>query len=504
MKKLIVLSLFTFSFSLFTFSQSNFIKDSLDTYIPREMKRWNIPGVAVAVVKDGKVVYMKGFGVREIGKPDKVDENTLFMIASNTKAYTATAVTLLAYQRRMSLDDKVSKFIPGYKLYDSLASANVTVRDILCHRIGFLTFQSDFLNWDCNMSRKDLMMNMRTVKPMYGFRTRFGYCNMGFVTAGEVIPAVTDTSWADFLKYHIFMPLNMSRTTTRNIDIVNDKNAAKPYTWYGGKLVPIPYDSVDNIAPCGGINSCVKDIANWIIMQLDSGRFNGKQVFPFEVLKRTRASNTIVTPYPEAPGTHFSTYGLGWFLTDYMGKRIVEHDGGASGFVTKTALVPEEHFGVVVLTNTDANGFMDALASQLIDDQLHQPYKNVSAEQYKGFSQYIAQFDSADNALWAAAAKKPKPALELKAYTGTYINEVYGKIEIKEEKGKLVIHFSHHPHFTGVLEPLGENTFVCNYNPVLWGVKETPFKVQDGKVVAVTVSINNEVDYLPYTFKKIE
>ncbi len=486
------------------FGQSKFITDSLDIYITREMKRWNIPGVAISIVKDGKVIYQKGFGVREVGKPDKVDENTLFMIASNTKAYTATAVALLDKEKRLSLNEKVTRYLPYFRLKDSLSSRDVTVKDLLSHRIGFFTFQSDFLNWDCNLSRTDLIMNMRHVKPMYGFRTNFGYTNMGFVTAGEVIHAVTDTTWEVFLKYNIFLPLQMTRTTTRNTDIVTDNNAAKPYTIFDGKLVVLKYDSIDNIAPCGGLNSCVKDISNWILMQLDSGKFEGKQVIPFDVLKRTRTSTTIVgdVANPLFPSTHFRTYGLGWFMEDYVGRKIISHDGGANGFVTNTTLVPEEKYGFTILTNTDANAFMDALQMQLLDDAFNVPYRNLSAIYYNKSAKGTAEDDSVTHAMWATAAKKPKPALDLKTYTGKYTNEIYGNIEIKEEKGKLVIHFSHHPHLTGNLEPLGENKFVCNYNPVAWGVKETPFIVVDGKVQSVVISVNGGIDYLPYEFKK--
>ena len=485
-------------------AQSNFITDSLDTYILREMQRWNIPGVAVSIVKEGKVIYQKGFGVREIGKPEKVDENTLFMIASNTKAYTATAITLLESERRLSLNNKVTNYIKDFKLYDELASKEVTIRDLLCHRLGFQTFQSDFLNWNCNLSRLELIRNMRNVKPMYSFRSRYGYTNMGFVTAGEIIPIVTDTSWDDFLKYNIFKPLNMNRTTTRNIDIVNDKNAAKPYTLYDNKLTVLAYDSTDNISPCGGINSCVKDISNWIMMQLDSGRFNGKQIIPFAAIQKTRTSNTIINdPHnPEFPSKHFQTYGLGWKLEDYEGRKIVSHDGGADGFVTNTTLVPEENAGFTILTNTDANWFYVALQQQLLDAILKVPYRNISKMYYSKYTSSTAEEDSATNLMRAAAAKKPKPSLDMKAYTGKYSNEVYGELEIKEEKGALNIYFSHHPHLIGKLEPVGENNFLCNYSTVTYGIKNIPFNVTDGKVQSVIIKVNDEIDYMTYEFKK--
>jgi CubicO group peptidase (beta-lactamase class C family) len=509
MKNFALLKFFLISFIIFFPSllpaQNKFITDSLDNYISREMQRWNIPGVAISIVKDGKIIYMKGFGVRETGKPEKVDENTLFMIASNTKAYTATAICLLDYENRLSLNDKITKWMPDFKLYDDLSTREVIIRDMLCHRIGFRTFQSDFLNWGCNLSRKEVITNMRNVKPVNSFRSRYGYCNACFLTAGEIIPIVTDTSWDDFLKYNIFLPLKMNRTTTKYIGISTDKNAAKPYTIFNKKLIVLPYDSIDNLGPCGSINSCVKDISQWILMQLDSGRYEGKSIIPFDVLKKTWTSNTVVgdPANPLFKSKHFHTYGLGWFLEDYEGRKIISHDGGADGFVTNTTLVPEENFGFTILTNTDANDFYNALHDQIIDAVFNVPYRNLSEIYYKGYDQFTMQQDSAMNSLWSKAAKNPSPALDLKNYTGKYTNEVYGEIEIKEENKKLNIYFSHHPRLTGKLEPLGENKFVCNYSDVAYGVKETPFEVIDGKVQSVTVKVNDFIDFMPYIFKKI-
>jgi CubicO group peptidase (beta-lactamase class C family) len=485
-------------------AQSKFITDSLDTYIDREMKRWNIPGMAVAIVKDGKALYMKGFGVREVGKPDKVDENTLFQIASNTKAYTATALCLLDNEKRLSLNDKITKYFPDYKLYDDLATREVTIRDMLCHRIGYETFQSDFLNWASNLDRKALIHNMRNVKPTYSFRSHFGYCNACFLTAGEIIPVVTDTSWDDFLKYRIFQPLKMTRTTTHQKDILDDKNAAKPYTMFNDKLVSLNYDYIDNIGPCGSINSCVKDIANWIMLQLDSGRFEGKQVIPFDVLKMTRASNMVIGDGGSQlyKSTHFSTYGLGWFLSDYEGKKIIQHDGGADGFVTNTVFLPEAHFGFTILTNTDANELFAALGRQLVDAELNVPYRNISEIYYNAHQEDLKAENAALKTMWDKAATNPKPALDLKEYTGKYTNEVYGDMEVKLENNKLNIYFSHHPFLIGKLEPLGENKFVCNYSYVPYGVKETPFTVKDGKVQSVTIRVNDFIDMQPYEFVK--
>ena len=517
MKKLLV-SLFIFHYQyLIGFAQPAFVKDSLDKYIEREMKRWNIPGTAVAIVKDGKVIASKGYGIREVGKTDKVDENTLFQIASNSKAFTATSIALLDYQKRLSLDDKVTKWLPYFKLNDELASREVTVKDLLCHRIGFQTFQSDLLNGNCNLTRKELIMNMQNVKPVYSFRSHFGYCNAAFLAAGEIIPSVTDTSWDDFLKYHFFLPLKMNHTSSTYKTIVADNNACKPYTLVDNKLVLLPYANVDNLGPAASINSCVKDLANWLLMQLDSGRFEGKRIIPFEALRMTRASNTIVSDMNPRMGSNFQNYGLGWFLLDYNGKKIIRHDGGADGFVTTTCFIPELNLGITVLTNTDANAFYSSLRTQIIDAYMELPYQNQSARIFKAVEGNNKLDNAEINKMREIVAKNPKAELKSEDYAGTYKNSVYGEITINSELREmkqgnlharfitgntLQIKFSHHPLLEGILQPMGENDFLCTYSIATYGVKKINFKVESGKVKSVIIRVNDFVHMMEYEFVK--
>lgn len=483
---------------------SDFIKDSLDKYITREMQVWNIPGVAVSIVKNGKVVFMKGYGVRNIESKEPVDENTLFQIASNTKAYTGTSLALLQHQKRIKLDDLVTKYISNFELYDKYAGENATIRDLLCHRLGFQTFQGDILHWNCNMTRKELIRNWKYLKPVYPFRYKYGYCNMGFVTAGEIVSAVTDTTWDNFVKHNIFQKLNMNRTTTHYSDIVNDKNACSPYTIFRNKLTPLQYANIDNIGPCASINSCVKDISNWIIMQLDSGKFEGKEVIPFAVLRETRKSSFISGEpnNPQFPSKHFRTYGLGWELEDYGGKKIISHDGGADGFVTNTTLIPEEGFGFSILTNTDANWFFVALQQQLEDYCLKMPYKNHSGIYHK---QYVAQTKE-DNEriskLYIQAEKNNKPDFDISEYYGLYQNDFYGKLEIKNEGGKAILSLSHQPQVHASLTPIGGNNFICDYNHPTYGIHEIMFAQEGGKIKSVTIRVNDFVDYMSYDFIK--
>ncbi len=498
--------LFFLSFGILScFSQNRFITDSLDVYIKREMQRWDVPGLALAVVKDGKVVVSKGYGTREAGKTEEqVDENTLFQIASNSKAFTATSLALLEYQRRLNLNDKVSKWMKDFKLKDPLANDDIRIRDLLSHRLGFETFQSDFLNWGSNLSRKEIITNLRTLDPVYPFRTQFGYCNAGFLTAGELIPLVTDTTWDDFMRYHFFIPLGMSHTTTTWSAINTDTNACKPYTVVNKQLVQVPFVNVDNLGPAASINSCVHDLSHWLLMQLDSGRYNGRFIVPEPVLETTRTSNTIIQDQhnPYFPSRHFQTYGLGWFLEDYEGKKIISHDGGSNGFVTTVCIIPELNLGITVLTNTDMNYLYASLRQQLIDAYLGLPYQNQSAYNYQLLSNSWKREADEQKNEHALVSLNRKPELDLSQYCGTFSNPVYGRITVKEEKGKLNIYFSHHPLLIGHLEPLEGNDFLCTYSDPEYGVKKIPFSVTTNKANAVTITINDAIDFMPYLFTR--
>jgi CubicO group peptidase (beta-lactamase class C family) len=487
-------------------AQNRFVSDSLDKYVLREMKNWQVPGLAIAIVKDGKVVLSKGYGCKDINKPaDLVDENTLFQIASNSKAFTGTSLALLAYQKRLSLDDKVSKWMPDFKLNDPLANEDVRIRDLLCHRLGFETFQSDFYNWGGTPSRKEIIHNMRNSTPVYPFRSHYGYCNAGFLTAGELIPLVCDTTWDNFIKYHFFLPLAMNHTSSNWASINTDANACKPYTLVEGKLVQMPYVNVDNLGPAASINSSVKDLSHWLIMQLDSGRYEGKQIVPFPVLQATRNSNTIVHDVGNAffPSKHFQTYGLGWFLEDYNGKKIISHDGGANGFVTTTCFIPELGLGITVLTNTDANNLFGAIRQQIIDAYMGLPYRNYS-DYYRARTRKAEKpGEEKLKKQRELVAKKNKAELDLKAYTGKFIHPVYGELSIQEEKGKLSLHFAHHPQLIGHLELMEKSTFLCTYSDPEYGIEEIPFDVKEGKADSVTITINGFIDFMPYVFTRI-
>jgi CubicO group peptidase (beta-lactamase class C family) len=505
MKK-ILLILFV-SLSQQSFAQTDtipsFVKDSLDIYVNRALTDWQIPGVSVCIVKNGKVIVMKGYGVKDYDTKEKVDENTLFMIGSNSKAFTATAIAILDADKKLSLDDKVTKWIPQFKLENKAAGEQAIIKDLLCHRIGFKTFQGDFTYWTSNLTRSEVIEKMGHIKAMYPFRTTWGYTNAAFLTAGEIIPKVTGMQWEDFIKTKIFDPLDMKNTLALSKDFPNAPNKCSPYTMAEGKLVKIPFCSIDNLAPAGSIGSSVNDMSHWVMMQLDNGKYNGVQVVPASAIAQTRTPASIMgnggSLYNKG---HFLLYGLGWQLQEYCGKKIVSHTGGVNGFVTSVTLIPEEKLGIIVFTNSDQNAFYEALKWEIMDAYFGNLYRNYS-KVYYGFNKQQVDADQlTDKHKKDTVAMQLKTGLPLTAYTGNYFNDVYGNMKVVLEGGELKMKFSHHPDMYARLESLGGDRFYATFTDPEFNKAVFPFHVETGKVKSVTVKVADFVEYNPYEFIK--
>lgn len=480
-----------------------FVSDSLDAYINQGLTDWDVPGLAVVIVKDGRVVRMKGYGVRDLQSRNLVDENTLFMIASNTKLFTGTALALLETRGKLNLNDKVTKYFPTYRLYDSATTQLVTVRDLLTHRIGTKTFQGDFTFWNTNLSREEIMKRMRLLKPSLVFRQDYGYCNSCFLTAGQVIPAVTRQSWEAFVQDSILSPLQMTATRALSTDVEKQPNVAVPYTTsYTGTLQKVPYDNWNNLAPAASIVSNVSDLSHWLMMQLDSGRYNGQRVLPWSVLQKTRDVNIVTGSRKSAVfPMHFRGYGLGVFAADYNGRQVYWHTGGAGGMVSNVCFVPEERLGIAVLTNNDNQNFFEALRYQILDAYLAVPYTNRSRQQLPGFRQEMRQ-QLKEIEGWRSRAKGGAPELPVPAYTGVYTNPLYGNITISQVGNNLRINFGAKPDLSATLSYMDGGEWLMEYNNVEYGIFAVKFDVASGKVKSLTTRQNEFVEYDPYTFLK--
>ena len=483
--------------------QPAFMTDSLDSYIRRGIEQWQIPGLAIAVVKDGKVVCMKGYGVREVGKNDPVDENTLFIIASNSKLFTGTSIAKLDYEKKLSLDDKVTQYIPWFRLYDSNATRMVNVRDMLCHRLGTKTFQGDFTFWDSNLPKDSIIYKMRFLKPVGEFRQNYGYCNSAFLVAGQILEKATGQTWESYVSENILAPLGMNNTYMNTVGIASRTNVAVPHNNLFSSMTKIPYDQVDNLGPATSMVSNVNDLSKWLMLQLDSGRYQGRQVIPWEALQKTRDGN-ILTGTRKSPAfpTHFRAYGLGLFMTDYNGRQVYWHTGGAFGMVTNVCFVPEERLGITILTNNDNQSFFEALRYQILDAYLGVPYTDRSKYLYSFFAQGKKATDQELAGMKTRVDQKNMPPIALDNYTGEFVNTVYGKITINKSGNMLVCHFEHHPDLIGYMEYMDNNSFRVTYSNIGYGIYPVTFSVADGKAVAVTIKANDFVESDAYLFVK--
>ncbi|MDE3253227.1 MAG: serine hydrolase [Bacteroidota bacterium] len=481
-----------------------FIADSLESYIRKGMKDWQIPGLAIAIVQDGKTIFMKGFGERNLATHEKVDENTLFMIASNSKLFTATSLSQLAYDHKLDLNNKITQYFPDFRLYDPNSTQLVTIKDMLSHHLGTKTFQGDFTFWNGNLSRQQIMQKMRLLQPPGQFRVDYGYCNSCFLTAGEVIPRVTGKPWEVYVYDSIILPLGMQNTHTLTTGMSQRPDVSLPYTnAFSIQLQPLPYDQVDNLGPAGSMISCVKDLSKWLLLQLDSGRYEGRRVLPWEVIKKTREMSTIISSQRSSRlPTHFTGYGLGIFMTDYNGKQVYWHTGGAFGFVTNTCFVPEAKLGIIILTNNDNQNFYEALRYQILDAYLGVPYVNRS-------QQFLPAYHSERKSVLEAVQQmearvgKETPSLALDKYTGDYENKLYGLIHISKTGNELLITFKGHRNLTASLQYMSQGEWLMKYSNPAFGIFPLHFEITKEIVTGVTIKANDFVEYDAYAFTKL-
>ncbi|MDZ4809158.1 MAG: serine hydrolase [Bacteroidota bacterium] len=492
-----------FSFYSSSSQTPTFVSDSLDSYIERGMKHWQIPGLSIAIVKDGKIILSKGYGVKEVGKEDKVDENTLFIIASNSKLFTGTAVAKLDVEKKLSLNDKVTQYIPWFKLYDSNSTRLATVKDMLCHRLGTKTFKGDFTFWNSNLPKDSIVWKMRYLKPNGQFRQDYGYCNSAFLVAGQVLEKVTGNTWENYVLDNILTPLGMSNTYMNTAGLASRNNVASPHNNLYTPLTKIPFDNVDNLGPATSMVSNVKDLSKWLLFQLDSGRYEGKRILPWEVLQKTRDINILTgsrksTVYP----THFRGYGLGVYATDYNGRQVYWHTGGAFGHVTNFCFVPEENLGITILTNNDNQNFFEALRYQILDAYLNVAYTDRSKFQWSFYVQGKKETDNQVAALKKRVDKKNVPEIKWEDFTGDYFNTVYGKITISKGDNLLICRFQHHPDLVGTLEYMDNNEFRVTYSNIGYGIYPAKFSLKAGKPIAVEIQVNDFVESDNYLFVK--
>jgi CubicO group peptidase (beta-lactamase class C family) len=487
-------------------NRTSFIKDSLDIYISRALTNWRIPGTAVCVIKDDKIIVMKGYGIKELGLADKVDKNTAFMIGGNTQAFTATAMAMLQAANKLSLDDKVTRYLPEFKLENKAAGEQATIRDLLGNRVGFKSAQGDFAFYNTNLTRPQVVAKISQVKAAYPLKAKWGYSNSAYTVAGEIIPWAAGKTWEDYLKDNIFLPLGMNNPTALSRDMPMIINRTVAHTIVDGRLTATPYARLDDMAPALSICTSVNDLSKWVMALLNNGKSGEQQIIPSAAIMATRQPQITVSTVKHLNGyTDEEQYGLGWFLEDYAGHNVVMSDGTVNGYQSSVTLVPDEHLGIIILTNTDQNKFYDALRWELMDVYLKQPYRNYSDNYLATYKANTLKAQQLDKRLRDTIALKLYPSSDINNYTGKYNNELYGNMTVTRGEGNdLEMRFEHHTKMYVHLQPLGGNRFYATFSDPIYGKAVFPFAFQSGRITGVKVKVDKAVDSDLYDFKKMQ
>jgi CubicO group peptidase (beta-lactamase class C family) len=451
-----------------------------DAYVDGVRKQFDVPGIAVAIVKDGEVVFERGFGARELGQDGKskpVDANTLFAIASNTKAFTAAALSILADEGKLSLDDRVTDHLPWFRMSDPYVTREMRVRDLLAHRSGLGLGAGDLLYWPgTDYSTQDVARRLKDVPLTGSFRGQYAYDNILYGVAQLVIEQASGQSYAQFLQQRIFAPLGM-RDTRFNSDALRPRdNVATGYAKADFKdLQPAPRMSWGNVSGAGGIYSSVHDMSRWMRMQLAGGAYRDAHGTEHRLFSEERQQGmwSVLTPMPiakptvpelEAARPNFLGYGEGWQLSDYRGNKLVWHTGGWPGMVSRLTLVPQRKLGVIVLTNAEVGGAFNAVTLRVLDAYLDAPRTDWTAAYAAALAKSQGKADEDWQKHLEARAADAPPSLPLARYARTYRDPWYGDVLVEQRDGKLIMRFSHTPQLVGELTPWQHDTFVVRWN----------------------------------------
>lgn len=462
--------------------------DWLAKYVEKTRQDWEVPGLAVAVVQNDQVVFSQGFGSQELGKASPVDEHTLFAIASNSKAFTAAALAILVDEGKLSWDDHVSDYLPWLKLKDQHATADLRVRDLLCHRSGLGTFSGDLLWWGTDYSPEEVLRRLAVLEPASPFRSRYGYSNLMFLAAGEVIHTVSGKPWGEFIHQKIFQRLGMTRSITSVKDLIEKGNFATPHKTFSDRSDPILWTNWDTMAAAGGIISSVHDMSHWLRLQLRRGVISDEDSLFSRKQSQTMWQAHMPIPVSESyreryPTPHFRAYGLGWGLSDYKGHKVIGHGGGYDGMYSQVVMVPEKELGIVVLTNS-MTGISPAITYRIMDHVLGGDTKDRSATLLKSFKEGRIDFEQRIEDAITPVATDSKPSHDLSAYTGDFQCPLYGNAKVILEDGKLVLTDLPNPKLVADLEHLHYDTFKLNWrNDYAWFGSGTIHFVADSRGV---------------------
>ncbi len=483
-------------------AQTQFPKE-LDSYFAAAYKAWEVPGIGVGIIKDGKTVLAKGYGLRNIEKKDSVDAHTIFPVASNTKAFTATAIAMLVDEGKLSWDTKVVEILPFFSLYDPYVTQHFTIADLLSHHSGLETFSGDLLWYASTYKTEEVVRKLPLLQPKYEFRTTFGYSNIMYMAAGLIVEKVSGMPYNDFIKTRILQPLLMNETYNSIEALAKMKNVCSPHNKVNEKVFPIELLNWDNIGGAGNLNSNVNDMLQWLQLQLNAGIWKGDTLFTQKQIAKMLTTHTVLPVSQRAqelwPSMHYRGYGLGWSTMDYHGRKVVSHSGGYDGVISYTCFVPEENLAFVILTNSNSSLY-NALNYKILDYYLSKDTTDWSAF----FLPYQQGGDQREVLVAPAGAKAP--TLNLKAYEGLYRCDVYGNALVKVKGQKITIQLLQSPKFIGEVKVFDADTFMIEFKqfPALPQGKVF-FNTKDSKVLSFQIDVPNpDFDFMEFNFVKLE
>jgi len=406
-----------------------------DTFVTKTMEEWKVPGLGISIVKDGKVIFSKGFGFRDVKKGLKVTPKTLFAIGSCSKAFTAVTMGILVDEGKLDWDKPVREYLPSFKLKDPFATEGMTPRDLVCHRSGLP--RHDLMWYGSSATRKELFDRLQYLEPNKDFRMTFQYQNLMFMTAGYMVGKVAGTTWEKFVQNHIFGPLGMNDS---NFSVEDSKKApdfALPYTEKEDKVIEIPFRNIDTVGPAGSINSNVIDMAGWLLLNLNKGKFGEKQIISEESLREIHSPQMISSKSYKYDESFYSTYGMGWGITAYRGHLMVSHGGGIDGFTASVNFMPRDNIGMVIFTNMGGTPLPGIVAYNAYD-------RLLGLDQIPWNKRIKDQRDKAKEEAEKAKKEKDKdrklntkPSHPLEDYAGDYEHPGYGVVSIKKEGDRL-------------------------------------------------------------------
>lgn len=467
-KKLLFIGLLVFTTQI---NAQILTSKQIDSISEKVLSTFDVPGLAVAVIKDGKVIHAKGYGVRSLKSGLKTNENTLFGIASNTKAFTAAALGILVDEKKITWDTKVTEVIPEFKMFDPYVTAEFTIIDLLSHRSGLGLGAGDLMIWPDSsiVSKKQIIHNLRYLKPVSSFRTKWDYDNLLYIVAGEVIARASGMTYEDFIETHMMQPLGMTNSAMSFNRLKDKSNIIDAHAPVNGKITVIPKDFTENSNAAGGINTSVNDLSKWVLLQLNGGKHGDKldkTLFSKASQNQMWTMHSIIPTGKGSYNRHFFGYGLGWFLSDEKGYFVTEHTGGLAGMVSEVTLVPELKLGIIVLTNQQSGEAFSAITNSIKDGYFGITGKDRIKELAAGAKEEKDYAKKVTDKVWTDIATQQKNVTnkpDIKKFFGTYNDLWFGDVIISELNGKMHFQSKNSPKLKGDMVFYKGTTFIIKW-----------------------------------------